>query len=84
VQELPWSQRAPGVLEEDLDAALYHEEEFVRVSVCMGSRAGRPRGNEEMEEGVVTTRGFAGGEKIETLPQDPIALHDNLHNPPDP
>jgi len=33
VQELPWSQPAQGVLEEDLDAALYHEEEFVRVSV---------------------------------------------------
>ena len=31
-----------------------------------------------MEEGVVTARGLAGGEKVETLPQDPIALHDNL------
>jgi hypothetical protein len=77
VQELPGSQRAPGILEEDLDAALYHEEEFVRVSVSMGQRTGRPRGNEDMEEGVVTARGFAGGEKIETLPQDPKALHDN-------
>jgi hypothetical protein len=36
VQELPWSQRAPGILEEDLDAALQHEEEFVSVSVDMG------------------------------------------------
>jgi hypothetical protein len=35
VQELPWSQRAPGIREEDLDAALYHEEEFVRMSVPM-------------------------------------------------
>jgi hypothetical protein len=33
VQELSWSQRAPGILDEDLDAALYHEEEFVRVSM---------------------------------------------------
>jgi hypothetical protein len=36
VLELPWFQRMPGVLEEDLDAALQHEEELVRVSVHMG------------------------------------------------
>src|ERR671918_71532 len=30
-----------------------------------------------MEDGVVTRRGFARGEKIETLAQDPIALHDD-------
>jgi hypothetical protein len=28
-----------------------------------------------MEEGVQTTRRFAGGEKIDPLSQDPIALH---------
>src|SRR3954462_8775104 len=36
MQELPWSQRAPGVLKEDVDAALDHEEELVRVPVYMG------------------------------------------------
>src|SRR5215210_5508779 len=30
-----------------------------------------------MEEGVVATRSLAGGEKIETLPQDPKTLHDD-------
>src|SRR4051812_22318795 len=31
MQELRWSQRAPGVLKEDVDAAFDHEEEFVCV-----------------------------------------------------
>jgi hypothetical protein len=74
MQELPWSQRAPGALKEDVDAALDHEEELVRVPVSMGWRAGRPRGDEDMEEGVVTRCRLADGEKIETLPQDPKTL----------
>jgi hypothetical protein len=44
VQELLWSQRAPGILEENLDAALQDEEGFVRVSVRMGSGPGGPAG----------------------------------------
>ena len=36
VVELSWSQWTPVALDENLDAALYHEEELVRVSVCMG------------------------------------------------
>jgi hypothetical protein len=36
MQELPWSQPASGVLKEDVDAALDHEEELVRVPVYMG------------------------------------------------
>ena len=71
MQELPWPQRAPCVCKEDLDASLDHEEELVRVPVYMGWRAGRPCGDEDMEEGVVTTCRLADGEKIETLPQDP-------------
>ena len=54
VQELPRSQWPPVVLEENLDTALHHEEEFVRVSVYMGQRTGRARRNKEMEEGIIT------------------------------
>src|SRR5262249_6348405 len=68
VQELPWSQRTPGVPEEDFTTALQHEEEFVRICVCMGHRTGRPRRNKQVEEGIMTTRVLAGGEKIEALP----------------
>jgi hypothetical protein len=77
MQELAWSQRAPRILEEYLDAALQHDEEFVRVPVDMGQRSRRPRRDEDMEEGVVTTRGFTGGEKVEPLPQDPVTLQDH-------
>jgi hypothetical protein len=76
VLELPWSQRAPRVFEKDLDATLEHEEEFVRVSVEVGPRAGRPCGNEHMEERVVIDRRLAGGEKVDPLPHHPVALHD--------
>jgi hypothetical protein len=55
--------------------AFGHVEGFVRISVNVRERTGRPRGNEDMEVGVVTTRACAGGEKIATLPQDPKALH---------
>jgi hypothetical protein len=44
MQQLPWSQRASGVLKEDVDAALDHKEELVRVPVYMGSGPGGPAG----------------------------------------